>query len=761
MQIVEVKNSIAKVFYNPAENNILPSDFILIDDNSQKVIAQVIDIETTENFKNTYAIVRLALYIDKEENLSYYNGYIPSKHSKLYYINPDEIIELIKDSKNNIYFGNLSNHTDSFVKTGFPIIDEKLYIQSDKSDKTAIVVKNLISELNRYNKKSILLDFNGLYSDLKNAVKLKISDNLKLPLNVHAFDTILEYDITDCPIQDRALIQSIVLELREYLKTVKQEYIPFNTFKTVVDSEFTSNPVSGLMLLRNKLWFYSQENIFADYRNQFDFIDDIFKKENTILIDASDISEKWYKLIIKTIAELVNQDCYLFVSLNDVDIDKKSVLKLYNKKNITPIISTLFESPYKNLLKSICHNQLLLKPSVYQNEREYYCSIINKMNTDEFILFGETTLYLPLLMELKLFDADTAENVIENDIKKDVDKFLSPKNNVISKFASEETQEDITKKEDPEEFLDSDFDYLDELEKVETVSKKLKEEANEPIAEEKEIKEENNNDMWIEGDGFGYPLNEEEYEKYKKEMETQREKEEIEEVKEETQIVENTEQTNKDELQEINEEKEEANIVENTEQTNKDELQEINEEKEETQIVENTEQTHEDEYREVNETKEETDIVEKNEQSFEDEIHENSDENSTEEMTSIDEVISKIEDTIPYEEEDKENQEELNEPLTYETEEVNETKESIEINEDAVPKPIKEIPVYETHTEQTNLTKENPFKVGDKVYHPKHGKGVIEGFANYSNKILFCQINFEHVGRRILDPAVSGLEKIS
>ena len=52
------------------------------------------------------------------------------------------------------------------------------------------------------------------------------------------------------------------------------------------------------------------------------------------------------------------------------------------------------------------------------------------------------------------------------------------------------------------------------------------------------------------------------------------------------------------------------------------------------------------------------------------------------------------------------------------------------------------------------------YKIGDKVYHSKHGIGVIEGFANYSNKILFCQIDFENVGRRILDPRVAGIEKV-
>ena len=74
----------------------------------------------------------------------------------------------------------------------------------------------------------------------------------------------------------------------------------------------------------------------------------------------------------------------------------------------------------------------------------------------------------------------------------------------------------------------------------------------------------------------------------------------------------------------------------------------------------------------------------------------------------------------------------------------------------------KQLTVYETDIAD-NSEEENKlqFEIGDKVYHPKHGKGTVEGFANYSNKILFCQIEFEKVGRRILDPRIAGLEKIN
>ena len=116
MQLLEVKNDIAKIVYNPAENHLLPSDFLLIEDFNQKLISQIINIETTDDSNNNLAVLRLVLSIDKEDNLSLYNGYIPAKSSKIIYINPDEIIELIKGNGINIYFGNLSNHSNCFVK---------------------------------------------------------------------------------------------------------------------------------------------------------------------------------------------------------------------------------------------------------------------------------------------------------------------------------------------------------------------------------------------------------------------------------------------------------------------------------------------------------------------------------------------------------------------------------------------------------------------------------------------------------------------
>ena len=50
------------------------------------------------------------------------------------------------------------------------------------------------------------------------------------------------------------------------------------------------------------------------------------------------------------------------------------------------------------------------------------------------------------------------------------------------------------------------------------------------------------------------------------------------------------------------------------------------------------------------------------------------------------------------------------------------------------------------------------FEQGDKVSHPKYGIGIVEKMIKYGNKTL-CSINFENVGRRLLDPAISEISK--
>lgn len=776
MQIFEVKNNIAKIIYNPSENKLLPSDFLLIEDTNQKIIAQVINIETTDKTDSNLAVLRLALNIDKDDNLSYYNGYIPAKSSKLIYITSDEIIELIKGADDNIYFGNLSNHPSCFVKTNISFIDDRLYVQSDRADKTDIIFKNIISELKEKNKKIIILDFDGQYASTEKALRLKISQNIKLPLNTEAFDTILNYDVLDCPLEDKAVIQSIVLELREYLKTLKDKYIPFNMFKQVVDAEFASNPVSGLMLLRNKLWKYAQDGIFADKKEQYDVINSAFFNQNIIILDASDVSEIWHKFIIQTVIELTAHDCYLFMSLNDIDLDKKSIAGFYNKKNIIPVVVTTYDSPYRTILKSLCKNQLLGKPSISLNEQEYYSPLLQRMNNIDMLLFGETTLYLPLQVELQQFNSDTPEDVVQNDIKKDVDKLLSSPQTVIPStvtvvpdviqpeaLVEEEIVEEIFEEEPisqveelvDDDITDSDFDFLDEMQ------------SNEKVVEVQQTQEINQDDDDILNVPFNLTQREDEveaimnsltYDVFEPVKEVPKigvdepaiiETEQIETFTVDVQIEEN------EDVQPVIQEEIAETAVVNSE----GEIQnQVDEEILEENIIEDNvsnEEISEIDAQGLIETGESEAVAE-----------EDANESETEDIVALDSVIENIESKAQNEEENSAEElvEEKSDELVVEFEDDEEEQSEVvqppQINENINTKETPKIPIYETDTSSQVMIDQIPFKVNDRVFHPKYGNGVIESFIQYSNNILFSLIDFDTAGRKMLDPRISGIEKI-
>lgn len=79
------------------------------------------------------------------------------------------------------------------------------------------------------------------------------------------------------------------------------------------------------------------------------------------------------------------------------------------------------------------------------------------------------------------------------------------------------------------------------------------------------------------------------------------------------------------------------------------------------------------------------------------------------------------------------------------------------------PEPPKsDIPVYEppkNEKEQSSDKEEDELQEGDTVRHKKYGVGVIQKVIGYSEKKL-CSIQFEDVGRRLLDPNIAELEKI-
>jgi hypothetical protein len=106
-----------------------------------------------------------------------------------------------------------------------------------------------------------------------------------------------------------------------------------------------------------------------------------------------------------------------------------------------------------------------------------------------------------------------------------------------------------------------------------------------------------------------------------------------------------------------------------------------------------------------------------------------------------------------------ENEDNLLEPIedhisTLEQNEIEEEKEILEKRNTSTPI----VPVYEAEIPAEDMVDSDPIEQGDNVTHAKYGNGIVEKMIKYGTKTLYS-INFDNVGRRLLDPTLTEIKK--
>ena len=69
------------------------------------------------------------------------------------------------------------------------------------------------------------------------------------------------------------------------------------------------------------------------------------------------------------------------------------------------------------------------------------------------------------------------------------------------------------------------------------------------------------------------------------------------------------------------------------------------------------------------------------------------------------------------------------------------------------------VPVYDADIPQEDMVLSDSIQQGDSVVHAKYGNGVVEKMIKYGTKTLYS-INFENIGRRLLDPTLTEIKKL-
>lgn len=765
MQVLEIKNNLVKIAYD-VNDNLALSSFVIIEDTNTPYVAQVVNVKADK--LTNFAIVKLLFTFNEEGILKNYNGTIPSLKSTVSILPSKELLDIIP-IENNLIMGELAqqNVTLNVDKT---ILDNNLLVCSDNVENTNILLKNITKQIDE---KIVIFDTDGLF-DAEN--KITFGKDFKLPLNYDTINFIYENELDDVDATSRAVIQDIFIEVQEYTKNLPEGYLPFETFINVVDQQYKETQIPQLVLLKNKLIKYRDLNAFAETLKDVLSLSIAIDKSKVTIIDISEMAPVLQKEIMSYtygVMKGINETIYSFVKVDNANSSKRLLKTFLSRDGIYTTIICRHEYKYLPELKSAAQNLILFTPQTLQHDFAAYNTFLNKLNTDEFIIYGAHTQNIPLIVELDELELDTQNDDDETESEKDIEEI--PSSNVVPMPAPVQNtapQENVTESPEPEiqeeeTFKAPEVEYPDLGFDNETPSSNEAPTVDFPETETLNVTEEQPEENFTQI-----------------ELPETFEEPEIEEVQQE----EPEEDIQKNFDNEISQEPIEEEVF--MPETDIPQV-EINEDLSEQAIIEDSN---------ISETPAEYTSQATEEQTP---IYNILDDNEIDYQDAEPEVLP-LEPEIDYSVEDIDIEENYQEPQPYDENEAmieqaakdvdkliyeklpNEDVtlddlsdlQSDELTEDDLnligdlasdngitPEPELEyneeqppvVPIY--NAEDIEPQEQQSLEPGDRVSSPKYGEGVVEKMIKYGNKML-CSIEFPNIGRRLLDPAMTEIKKL-
>ena len=437
MELIDIKNDYAKLNYNILDYPLKIADFLVIEDQNETILSQVIQIESSiHNKKSNNAIIKFILNFNQEGNLTPYNGYIPCVEAKINILEAYQASKFIKAKDSNILWGKLNDHK-FFFQSPINLIDNGLYIRSDNIENRLKIENNIIDNLSTLNKKVLILDFNNQHSPsiYKYANILKLSNNFRLPFNCEAFDFLINKDLKLGAIENRAIIEGILLELKNYVSSLDQGYLPFETLQSVIDDEYNQNKMAELAIFRNQLLKYKYQGLFAQDKKDFNILNKSIETNDITVVNTSGIDKKFYPLVLNTIISLVKHSCYFLINLDNFSIDDYTIDKIFSQTSFKPIITSNYKFNSSFNIKQYVKNLILFKPLESIKDSEFYTTFLHNLSFDQFIIFGQNTYFLPFIVNLEKLDLKE-QQIIQEEIQKDIDKIFTAPCSTATKTAT-------------------------------------------------------------------------------------------------------------------------------------------------------------------------------------------------------------------------------------------------------------------------------------------------------------------------------------
>lgn len=765
MNIIEVKNNLVKLCY---EDELVLSGFIKIDDTNKSYIAQILHLEATRIGKVAIA----KIIFNYNNGISAYDGSIPSLRAELQPVDTSILLETL-DKTNPLNLGKLAEQKHNII-VNLDVLKDNPIICAEKFFTTKVLLNNFALQLQARKQKIVVFDTSGIFK----TNKLTITKDFKLPLNSSTINYIYEKGFVDATAESKAMIQAIFEELSEYSKTV--EFIPFDTFKAVVDSEFMRTKLIQLVILKNKIKQIRDWNVFAQNEAEFNVLKEKFKKDETIVIDISCLKESLQKECIKyvySVLKEIDAEFYAFTPLSNDNSDKFLLKQIIDTENVHTTTICGYDYKLVNELKKRSKNMLMFTPLKQQRDFGGYNIFLQKLAEDEFIAYGKMTKFVPLIG--KLHQLSTSEIYIPK-VKETIQQIQQPTiepKPIVEPVITNETPIVEPQIETPVQSIEQPSEPIttEEVQPIPVEPVQIEEPQPEPVQEiQPQPQEETEKEQVaepVQQPTLTFVDDEEENEEeiIQETLVTQPEQP----VQEEP-IVEEVQPTPVEEIQTPT-----AEVVETPEIVDEIPANEPIEEITEVPVEQPIQPQVEPQpvANEVEAALNEVPDIEDDEELSDDDL------DMIEELSKPDEEIQAINPVEPQIEPQQEPVQEIKpqpqqnvrpepqpqpqvQPQPQAEHPVDKEIQNAQMPNVATPEPLQTrantthvVPDYPSNIPDEDKVKSDVIQQGDRVMHQEFGEGVVEKMINYGDKLL-CSVNFASVGRRLLNPEISEMKKI-
>lgn len=461
MKVLEIKNNLVKVAFDVADNLAL-GGFIIIEDANNPYVAQIMNLKSEP--ASNYAIVKLLFTFNDEGILKNYNGTIPSLNANVSKLPASELLDIIP-AEDPIIVGSLAQQ-DVNLNIDKTILENNLLICSNNLSNTTTLLSNITEQIKE---KAVIIDTEGQFEWDR---AIAIGKDFKLPLNFDTINYIYENDLEDVDAVSKAMIQDIFIEVQDYIQTLPERFLPFDTFINVIDSQYRETQIPQLILLKNKLLKYKELNIFADTLKDILDLSMAVESAKNISIDLSEIPENLQKEVIRYIYSIlngINEQIYCFVKVNNANISKKLLKRYIARDNVFTTVICPHEFKYIEEIKEASQNIIFFAPLTLQHDFASYNSFLGKLNNDEFVIYGAHTQNIPFITEITPVEEIETQEVVpmpeptQAQVQEEFPEINYPE------IAEEEIIEEPVIKEKPTEFEQEEVSVYNEVQPVDNI----------------------------------------------------------------------------------------------------------------------------------------------------------------------------------------------------------------------------------------------------------------------------------------------------